>query len=515
MFFLSFLLFSTLYIDGENYVKIYRSSHEIDLFFIEEGFFNPAAGMGIAGAELNPASLGRAPDVQFFTAFSLPGVSASDIDNFSFDIDIDSAAYTATNDVVVTPGSRLYGQYNALGGINFIGFSKRIGMFGLGFSYGGGYKLGVEASLSGSIYGDVRMDELFEFTNDDFSEIPAGDTVRVRPLFKGAVTLENDVPLRLEYSDVPFFLGAGTNFGPIAFGAGLKFQKLSLYGEGSFLTHIDSLVMEVRDTTVVDGNGDAWIIEDFSAALDFDENLAEGEIISSGFSATHPVFCIGSIVDFPGMQISWGFDFGAQYDLAGSYSWDFSWIDSLPEDFVSIDSTYLTIVEDSLISGRAIIVIDSMIREEETESGDEMFSCAGSSFNFGFLIEPINLGFNAKLAFRSDYSFSKVGLYTSTPIPAPVIDARIGLAADVLILGGYEFEDLDWRLVPSATMGLSLSYERDYLSFYLPIKYDVSHIASAILNNVFEDDEDVSFDMQSSSGIWDNLAFGLGFRVKI
>ncbi len=513
MLFLSFLLFSALYVDGKNYVKIYRGSHRIDLFFVEEGFFNPAAGIGIAGAGLNPASLGRSPDVQFFTAFSLPGVSATDVDTFSFNVEGDET--TVSNDVLVNPGSRLYAQYNALGGIDFIGFSKRIGMFGLGLSYGSGYKLGVEASLSGSIYGDIRMDEAFEFTNDDFSEISYGDTVRVNPLFKGAVTLENEVPLRLEYSDIPFFLGAGVNFGPLSFGAGLKFQKLSLYGEGSFSIHIDSLVMEVRDTTVIDGNGDEWIIEDFSAALDFDENLAEGEIISSGFSATHPVFCIGSIIDFPGMQISWGFDFGAQYDLAGSYSWYFSNISELPDSFVSVDSTYLTIVEDSLISGRAIIVIDSMIREEESESGDEVLSSAGSSFNFGFVVEPINLGINGKLAFRSDYSFSKVGLYTYTPIPAPVINVRLGLAADVLILSGYEFEDLDWRLIPSATLGLSFSYERDYLSFYLPVKYDVSHIALAILGNVLDEDEDVSFDMHSSSSIWDNLAFGLGFRVKI
>ena len=513
MFSLSFLLFSALYVNGENYFKIYRGSHRMDLFFVEEGFFNSAAGTGIAGAGLNPASLGKSPDVQFFTAFSLPGVSSTDVDTFSFDIEGDEA--TVSNDVLVDPGSRLYAQYNALGGIDFIGFSKRIGMFGLGLSYGAGYRLGVEGSLSGSIYGDIRMDEAFEFTNDDFSEISYGDTLRVNPLFKGAVTLDNEIPLRLEYSDVPIFLGAGANFGTISFGAGLKFQKLSLYGEGNFSVHIDSLVMEVRDTTVIDGDGDEWIIEDFSAALDFDENLAEGEIFSSGFSTTHPVFCIGSIVDFPGMQISWGFDFGAQYDLAGSYSWDFSVISELPDSFVSIDSTYLTIVEDSLISGRAIIVIDSMVREEESESGDEMFSCAGSSFNFGFVVEPINLGINAKLAFRSDYSFSKVGFYTYTPIPAPVIDARIGLAADVLILGGYEFEDLDWRLIPSATLGLSLCYERDYLSVYLPVKYDVSHIASTILNNVLGDDEDVSFDMHSESNIWDNLAFGLGFRVKI
>ena len=518
MLFLSLLLFSDILVEGQNYVKIYRSSHDIELFFIENGFFNPAGGYGIVGAELNPAALGNSPDVQFLTAFSLPGVSATDVDSFSFEFETDEGSLT--NLVDVLPGGRLYGGYHALGGVNFLGFSKKLGMFGVGISYGSGYKLGVEASLSGSIYGDIRADEVFEFTHDEFSEIPDGDTVRVDPLFKGAVTLENDVPLRLEYSDIPIFLGTGVGIGPLSFGLGLKFQNCRILGEGSFSAHIDSLVVEVRDTVVVDGGGDSWIIEDFSAALDFDDDLITGDIYSSGLSMMRPVFSIGSIADFPGMKISWGFDLGGNYNFEGSYGWDFSWIDSLPEDFVSVDSTQLTIVQDSLISGRAVIVIDSIFRDEESESGDAGLSFSGSSFNFGFIFEPINLGITGKLAFPADYSLSQVGLYTYAPIPAPVIDVKLGLAANIVIIRGYEFriEDLDWMIVPSASLGLSLSYERDYLKFYLPIKYDVSHIATAVLNNFLgdeDDDRDIIFSTRSSSNVWDNLAFGFGFSVKM
>ncbi len=515
MVFLSFLLFSAIHIEGQDYIKIYRSSHEIDLSFLEQGFFNPASGFGIIGAELNPATLGRSPDVQFFTSLSLAGVSATDVDTFSFEIEGDDD--TVSNSGLVDPGSRLYGQYHALGGVNFIGFSKRIGMFGVGISYGSGYKLGVEASLSGSIYGDLRADNVFEFTHEEFSEIPDGDTVRAKPLFKGAVTLDNPVPLRVEYSDVPIFLGAGVNVGPLGFGTGLKFQNCRILGEGSFAAHMDSFVVEVRDTVVLDGNGDSWIIEDFSAAIDFDQDLANGEIYSSGLSATHTVLTLGSIFDGGFLKISWGFDFGANYDLLGGYSWDFSVVSELPDSFVSVDSTNLTIVQDSLISGRAVIVIDSMLIEEESEFDDDVsLSFSGSSFNFGFVIEPMNLGITGKLAFPADYSLSKVGLYTNIPIPVPVIEARIGLAASVLMLSGREV-DWDWAIIPSATLGLSLSYKRDNLRFYLPIKYDVSHIATAILNSVLDDDEDTDavFDMRGSSNILDNLAFGFGFSVEM
>lgn len=514
MFFLSFLLFSSLYVDGENYIKIYKSSHEMDMFFIEKGFFNPAGGLGIIGAELNPASLGKIPDVQFLTAVSLNGISSVDIDTFSFEVEDDNRSLT--DSVFVNTGSRVYGQYSALGGINYIGFAKRFGMFGFGISYGSGYKLGVEASLDGNVYGYIDADEAFDFTSDDFSEISGDDTISVNPLFKGAVTLDNPVPLKIEYSDYPIFFGGGIGIGPVAFGTGLKFQNCRIVGEGSFSARIDSLVMEVNDTTVIDGDGDEWIIEDFSAALDFDEDFANADISSSGLSTTHPVFSLGMLLDEEFLKLSFGFDFGPTYDLMGNYSWAFSSVSDLPDSFVSVDSSNLTIIQDSLITGRAVIVIDSMIRDGESEFDDEGLSVAGSSFNFGFIIEPMNLGISGKLSFPGDYSLSKVSLYTYAPIPVPVVDVRLGLAADVLLLTGYEVDGTIF--IPSATLGLSLGYERDYLKFYLPIKYDVSHIASSIVGGIVDDvseDEEVFFDINSSSSIWDNLAFGLGFSVKM
>ncbi len=515
MLFLSFLLFSALYIDGENYVKIYRSSNEIDLFFFEQGFFSPAAGFGIVGADINPAVLGKSDNVEFFAAFSLPGVSSNDVDTFSFST---NEAGTEMESAFLTGGSRLYGQYRALGGFNFIGFSKRLGKFGVGISYGGGYRLGVQGSLSGSIYGSFQSEESFEFTHEDFSEIGEGEVISVNPEISGGISFDNPLPLRVEYSDAPIFLGGGYSYGPILVGMGLKFQNCRIMGEGSFSARIDSLSVRVEDTVVVDGDGDEWIIEDFSAELDVDEDLFDGEISSTGLSTTHPLFTLGTLFDFPGVKLSLGFDFGGNYDLSGGYEWRFSAVSDLPEDFVSIDSTNLTIIEDSLITGVAVIVIDSMIREEESDFDDNAsLTFAGSSFNFSFLLDmPLKLGFNGRLTFPvSDYSLNKLGLCLYSRLPVPGIGVDLGLAADCVFLGGSEVDETIF--IPSATFGLSFSYERDYLCFYLPVKYDVSHIASAVLSGVFEDseDEDVTIDMHGSSNIWDNLAFGLGFRVKM
>ena len=517
MFFLSFLLFSAIYIDGENYIKIYRSSNEIDLFFFEQGFFSPAAGFGIVGADLNPAVLAKSDDVQFFTAITLPGISSNDVDSFSFEVEREEDD-DITENAYVTGGSRLYAQYRALGGLNFIGFSKRFGNFGVGISYGGGYRLGVQGSLSGSIYGTFQSEDAFDFTHEDFSEIDEGEVISVIPEISGGVSLINPVPLRVEYSDSPIFIGGGYSYGPVAVGAGLKFQNCRILGEGNFTARIDSLSVRVEDTVVVDGDGNEWLIEDFSAELDldFDEDLFTGTVSSTGLSTTRPLFTLGALFDFPGMKLSLGFDFGGSYDLSGSYSWNFSWVDSLPEDFVSIDSTNLTIIEDSLITGVAVIVIDEMIRDSVLDSGSSL-TFSGSSFNFSFLIDtPLKLGFNGRLGFPvSDYSLNKLGLCLYSRLPVPAVGVDFGLAADCVFLGGSEVDD--FIFIPSATLGLSFSYERDYLGFYLPVKYDVSHIASIVVNNVFEnsEDEDVTIGINNSSNIWDNLSFGLGFRVKM
>lgn len=517
MFCLSFLLFSALYIDGQNYVKIYRSSSAIDLFFIEQGFFSPVIGSGIVGADLNPATLGKSGDVEFFTAFSLPGVSSNDIDSLS--LEIDSEGEVVNEGVYLTEGSRLYGQYRALGGVNFIGFSKRLGRFGVGISYRSGYKLGVEASLSGSIYGNLELDEAFEFTHEDFSEIPEGEVVNVTPRVSGGVSLVNPVPLRVEYSDSPIFLGGGTNFGPIGLGVGLKFQNCRLMGEGRFSARVDSFALRVDSASVLVSEGEEWTVEDFSAELEFDDSLFGAQISSTGLSATNPVFSLGTNFDLPILNLSFGLDLGGSYDLSGGYEWRFSAISDLPEDFVDVDTTNLEIDSvNNYITGRAIITIDSVIYDEESDSDDNLsMTFAGSSFNFGVLIDlPLKLGFNGRLGFpASDYSFNKLGACLYSRLPVPVIGVDLGLAADMVILTGSEVDE--FIFVPSATVGMSFSYERDYLGFYLPVKYDISHVASTILNNALEENEgeDVFLDMRGSSGFWDNLAFGLGFKVKM
>jgi hypothetical protein len=522
MFFLSFLLFSVIYVDGEDYIKIYRSSSEMNLFFVEKGFYNPAAGYGIVGADLNPATLGRSGDVEFFTAFSLPGVSGNAVNDISID--------TEERGVIdIVNRGELYAQYRALGGINFLGFSKKFGRFGVGMTYGAGYKLGFEASLSGRVYGDFQSDEPFEFTHEDFSEIDSGEVVSVNPYFSGAIAFENPVPLKVEYSDIPISLGTGINFGPLGVGAGLKFQSCRILGEGGFSTHIDSLVMKVRDTVVIDDDGDDWIIEDCSASLDFDEDLVNGAISSTGLSNTHTIFNIGALLDAGSMKLSFGFDLGANYELAGGYAWDFSWISDLPDSFVSVDSSRMTIITDSLIRGRAVVVIDSMIRDGESDSDDNVsFMFSGSSVNLGFLLEPLNFGITARLPFPSaDYALGKVGIFTYGGIPAPVIDINWGLAMDFLLLDGWKFNSIkfgndaqwdEWHVIPSAIVGLTFSYERDNLRYYLPIKYDLSHIASAIIGNVLGDedsDRDFVVDLNSNTNVFNNLSFGFGFRVKM
>lgn len=505
MFFLSLLLFSAVQLEGDYYVKLYRSSNEVDLFCFEQGFFNPAAGFGIVGANLNPATLGKAEDLEFFTAFSLPGVSGVDVNEFAFSTEEDGDQ----EDTLIGPFTA---GYHALGGVNVLGFAKKVGRFGFGISYGAGYKLGIEASLSGSIYGDFEAEEDFEFTHEDFSEIPEEDTIRAGGNFVGRVLLNNPTPLRIEYSDVPISLGGGVNFGPLGLGAGLKFRNCRLLGEGGFSATADSFSIEVEDTYV-----EGWHVRNFGADVVFNNNeIISGNISSRGLSTTRTIVTLGTLLDARILKLSMGLDLGANYNLSGGYEMDFSLVSDLPEDFVDVDSSNLTIEGDSLITGRAVITVDSMIRESDSESDDNIdLSFGGSNFNFGLLIDlPLKLGVNGSIAISSaDYKLSKVGACLYFGLPVPVIDVDLGFASDFVFLGGSEVDE--FVFVPSGVLNMTFSYERDNLRFYLPLKYDVSHIAFSIAGNILEEEEDFGYDMSSSSNLWDNLAFGLGFSVKM
>ena len=50
--------------------------------------------------------------------------------------------------------------------------------------------------------------------------------------------------------------------------------------------------------------------------------------------------------------------------------------------------------------------------------------------------------------FPADYSFSKIGLYTYAPIPVPVVDVKLGLAANIVILNGVKTVNEAIRTTP-------------------------------------------------------------------
>ncbi len=494
---LIFLLLSSINAEGDYNIQLYHASTEINSFFLDQGFLNPAAGSGIIGANINPATLGSSQGVDFYSGFSFSGES-----NFAFE---ESLEVGGMQDTLVIPFSTLY---NAMGGLNFIGLSKKIGIFGVGISYGGGYKWGLEANLNGSISGEFRPEEPFELTHSDHPDIPEGDTISVDMPLNGKISVGTQTPIRVEYSKTPFFIGGGVDLGLFNLGAGFKFFSNRLFGEGSFNVLPENFSVLV-DTTVT-SQGEEWTIDSVNGYAVINDTLLSGKIASSGFSATQTAFDIGMLLDAKLIKFSLAYEYAPDFSLSGGYEWNFSLISDLP-DSVEINTDNLNVdTASNTISGNVGVVINDLPKDVNSERDDNMnlfFSSyhslkAGLQFNLSLL----KIGINGTIDFPSsgDYSLSKWSGGLSLGLPIPVVDVDMGLAGSLLCLSGSKVEENIY--IPSAIIGMSLSYGHDHLRIDIPIKYDITQLA---LSSVEE------LKGKGTSNLWDNLSFGFGLRVRL
>lgn len=491
---LIFLLFFAIEVEGDYYIQIDHTSSSNNLFFLDEGFLNPAVGSGIIGADVNPAVLASTRNIDFYTGFSLAGKGSSDFEE-SFEIE------GVEESIEVPFGVR----YNALGGMDFIGGAKKVGPISFGISYSCGNKWGIEMGLSGSVTGDFRPTEPFELTHADHPDIPIEDTIVIDIPIHGGLSIDMEDPLRLEYSSSPIFIGAGTGFGPIKLGAGLKLTNCSVLGSGSF-TVLPGTFSVSLDTTAsgwnVNVTGDATINDTlFYGRLD-------GDVRS-----TQTAFNLGVLLDVKLLKLSLAYEFGNSYNLTGNYNWLFSSISDFPEDF-EIDTAGMEVVSDSnIIRGNVGVIFSDIPKEIHRETGSAALYFVGyNSIKAAFQLDLFlfRLGMCGSYDFPSsgDVSLRRLNAGLTLGLPFPVLNVNVGLAGSLLWLD-TEDEDLDFFL-PSATAGLSVSYRQDNFRVDLPLKVNITQFLVENLGELEEEGiEGVSFNL------WDNISLGLGIGISL
>lgn len=492
---LIFLLFLGFDIEGDYYLQINHTSSSINLFFLDEGFHNPTAGYGIVGADLNPAVLAAGRNLDFYTGFSMSGKSSSNFEE-SFEI-------SGVEDSVTIP----FGiRYNEIGGMDFIGVSKKIGPVGIGISYQRGYKWGLEMGLTGSITGDFHPDEPFEFTHSDYSEIPEGDTIIIDIPFSGGISIETQKPLSVEYSSSPIFIGAGIGLGPLKLGAGMKFSRNKLFGQGS-IAILPSTFSVMVDTVVRSPSGNDWTIDSLIGYATINDTLFYGKL-DGDISSTQSAFTLGALLDVKILKASVAYEHGSSFGLLGGYEWLFSRIDDLPESFEIDTSSLVVDTINNRISGAIGIIMSSVGKDVQSEIGDaDLYFSGYNSIRAGFQLDLLilKLGLSGSLDFPSagDISIYEWCGGVSFGLPVPILDVNAGITGGVLWLDTEE----ENFFLPSATFGLSVGYKQDNFRVNLPLKINITQFLLGAVGDLEE--EEVSFDF------WSNVSFGLGIGVSL
>lgn len=492
---LIFLLFLAIDVNGEFYIQIDHRSSSNNLFFLDEGFINPTAGYGIIGADVNPAVLASGGNLDFYTGFSLTGRGVLDFDEY-YNVE-------GVEDSIRIPFSV---RYNELGGMDFFGISKKIGPVNIGICRPGGYKWGFEMGLTGSVSGDFNPEDPIELTHGDHPEIPEEDTIIVDLPISGGIFIDTPEPLRIEYSSSPIFIGAGTGFGPVKVGVGLKFTKNRILGKGSITVRPDTFSILV-DTVVRSPSGDDWTVDSLVGYAVIDDTLYYGNL-DGDISTTQTAFDLGVILDTKILKLSLAYEYGTSYTLTGNYKWLFREIAGFPE-VLEFDTSGLQVDSiNNIVSGSVGVIFNEIPKETNSEIGISNLHFAGyHSLRGGVQLDLflLRLGLNGSIDFPTsgDIRLMRLDAGLAFGLPIPVFDVNMGLAGSLIWLNT---EDEDFFL-PSATIGMSLSYKQDNFRVALPFKLNITQFLLSAVEQVEE--EDISFDF------WGNINLGLGIGISL
>lgn len=491
------ILFMTIQIEGDYYIQLNHTSSSTNLFFLDRGFLNPAEATGIIGADINPAVLASSGNLDFFTGFSFAGKSSTTLED-SFDVGgVEESIYVPFD----------FG-YSEMGGMDFIGISKRIGRFGIGVSLARGYKWGLEMGLNGSIQGDFHPEEPFKLTHSDHPDIPDGDTIVVDIPFNGGISVECADPFKIEYSSSPIFVGAGTGIGPIKIGAGLKFSRNKLHGSGNIAVIPDTFSVSV-DTTVEGSLGDMWVVDVAGTAF-INDTLFYGTL-QGDIEATQTAVNVGLLLDAKILKVSLVYEFGNGFGLLGEYGWLFTQIAELPDSF-DIDTTGMNVdTVNHQITGNVGITISDLQKKVNQEIGDANLQFVGyHSLKAALLLKipGIKLGINGAidLPASNELNIQRISAGVFLGLPVPVLDVSFGVAGSILWLN-TESPDIEDIFIPSATVGLSVGYKHDNFRIAIPLKMNITQVLLGTMTKLEE--EEFTFDF------WENINFGIGIGISL
>jgi hypothetical protein len=469
---------------------------QVNLFFLDPGFMDASSAHGIVGASNNPAAFSFVEKGEVGTAV---GLSRSTMLPFKINLIEPGDSSSTFPDGLSVP---IDVEAIDRGGIEYFGVGYRVSE---SWVVGGSVIRGESIDLGMDISGKVS--QKFTYTIDDtltqadFPEIPPGDTIPVQ----WVIDMDGEVSAsgtgEGDFSITPILLGAGTKWGPLRVGTGIRVTHysgnlssiLSMGGEGSGgISVIDTL----SNWTVSAGlqatiQGDSLFVD-----------LFDGEISGTQFGIV-----FGTMGQLGPLEFGVALEHGFPFTLEGEFTNTFFYPSGLPQE-INFDTTGV-IIDTSLkeISGTLEIELKDFEREDRSTGDAGSFQFAPKTdFQIGAGLDlsvlRFGIGGGVEVAIGENATLGAFSLQGNTTLKIPRVPLRLGAVAS------WQFFDVGEFFLttpPSVAVGVGTSIEFSKWTFDVATR---ANLLTRLLESLEGLEEEESFDAVSM------LNFGVGARYR-
>jgi hypothetical protein len=476
------------------HITLSQSAPEAGLFFSNPSYISPSLAYGTYGIFSNPAALGYSND--YGLNFML-GVPSKPKLNFTARV-LDS---TDTHRELNVP---IELTMKDVGGLNFIGFSKKVGPVGLGIGYM--QKSGIGIGL------DFDQSYTFDIDYQIVQPIRASISPGVDTTIPLTWNISAPLPLNAKgngeasFGKTPLFLGGGIAVGPASVGVGFKLSKYS----GDLGTNLNFFSNSNINAIGIPGGT-------FKGQLTGIVTLSDTLISVNGngsFSANRPSFVLGTLIRAGFFKMGISVEQGLKTDLTGNYNLTLLSISEAP-DSVKIDSNFVHFIFPDSIYGRARLTVKNSSKTGDTIGGTENISLPGyTKLDLGISLSVFDLYAGGTLPKKGEINNGSLGILFSVPLP--MVTVRTGLFASLDYLYTSDNEIIPLRAPIYFGLGGTVGTKLNFIPYAPNAKIDFGIRTNAIpwTGAIIDDIVDQISDIETPSA-FSLLGFNLGVSLNL
>ncbi|MCX7785233.1 MAG: hypothetical protein N2201_03255 [candidate division WOR-3 bacterium] len=482
-------------------ITLSQSAPEAGLFFSNPSYISPALADGTYGMFSNPAAIGYTGDYGLAFVLGIPSKPKIEC----------NARILDSTDAHGELSIPLELAFKDAGGLNFFGFSKKLGPVGVGIGY---------MQKSGTGFGiDFNQTETLDINYRIVQPIrasiaPGIDTtipmtwnisapIRVNALGNGDISL----------GKTPFFVGSGYSFGIGSVGIGFKIARYS----GNLGTNIK---FDGSTNITATGTPGAPYKGNLTGIATLSDTFIN--VIGNGdFRANRLAFIFGGLLRAGFFKMGISLEQGFKTNLSGNYNLTSLRISGAPDSVVitsPIDSIRFYPAQCS-IAGNARFNVLRSPKTGDTLGGPQTISLPGyTELNLGISLSVFDLYLGGTLPKKGEVNNGKVGILFSVPLTS--ITIRTGLLAvlDYAYTTDNAGKDLFIPLRVPIYAGLGASYRTKFN--FIPMQPDaqvdfgIKSNAIPLMSNFIPSDFEQVTNIKTPS-FFSLLSFNLGVGLKI